>query len=81
MVMDGVEVVGLETSRSVHIDNGERQNDGEVRHEDGDDHEIEAATGSLAAGLGEGAVGESGRGGFGDLTVSYVHEYYIGQRS
>lgn len=76
MVMDGVEVKWSESSGNSHIDDGERYNDGEERHKNRNDHEIEAAAGSLAAGIGKGAVGESRRGGFGDLAVSYVYEYY-----
>lgn len=79
--MDGVEVEGLEMSGNQPIDNGHPYSDGNVRHEDADDHEIEAAAGSLAAGLGEWVVEEGGRGGFGDFAVSYVYEYCGGQRS
>lgn len=76
MVMDGVEVKGSESSGNSHVDDGERYDDGEERHKNGNDHEIEAAAGSLAAGMGKGVVGESRLGGFGDLAVSYVYEYY-----
>lgn len=70
MVMDGVKVEGLESSGNSEVDNGDGHRNGDVRHEDGDHHEVEAAAGSLAAGVGEGVVGESRRGGFGDLAVS-----------
>lgn len=70
MVMDGVEVKGLESPGNSEVDNGNGHGNGDVRHEDGDDHEIEAAAGSLAAGVGEGVVGEGRRGGDGDLAVS-----------
>lgn len=68
--MDGLEVEGPEMPGNSPIDNGDCYSDGDVRHEDADDHEIEAAAGSLAAGVGEGVVGEGRRGGYGDLAVS-----------
>lgn len=76
MVMDGVEVEGGESSGNSDIDDGESYNNGEERDENGNDHEIEAAAGSLAACVGKGVVGESRLGGFGDLAVSHVYEYY-----
>lgn len=76
MVMNGAEVEGSESSGNSHIDGGEHYNDGEEGNKNANDHEIEAAAGSLAAGMGKGVVGESRLGGLGNFAVSYIYGYY-----
>lgn len=74
MVVDGVEVKGLQGVDEDDVEDGQGEDDGQEGGEDGDDHEVEAAAGALAAGLGEAVAGEGGLGCFCDLAEADIYE-------
>lgn len=78
VAMDGVKVEGLKGAGVDEVEGGAGEDNGEEGYEDGDDHEIEAAAGSLVAGVSKAVVGEGRLGGFGNLAEAYVYEDYGG---
>lgn len=56
--MDGFEVERLQWQRIDNVDGCQSEDDWKEGYKDGDDHEIEAAAGSLVADVSKGVAGE-----------------------